>query len=205
MPFGGAGNYNFWIGNHPGGNGEQETGEEMANFLSEHGAIALYDASMPGFMSFVRAEPLEFIKLTILRANRYFSIIRPMGFWFYDTGWSQAAFVASSALASVLLFVFGLYGLMRAWREREPALSYLVALIILTPLILFVTVVETRYRFQIYPLLAVLAGFGAVDWVKEMGWKKKAFVAAVALVLVNGAADLAMSWELVAERAGMWW
>jgi len=26
MPFGGAGNYNFWIGNHPGANGEQETG-----------------------------------------------------------------------------------------------------------------------------------------------------------------------------------
>src|SRR3989338_6314777 len=31
MPFGGAGNYNFWIGNHHGANGEQETGEEIAN------------------------------------------------------------------------------------------------------------------------------------------------------------------------------
>lgn len=204
MPFGGAGNYNFWIGNHPGANGEQETGQEIAQYLTDHGALALYDASVPGFVSFVRHQPFQFVKLTLLRVNHYFSIIRPMGFWFYDSGWSQAVFVASSALASALLFVFALYGIIRAWREREPTLSYLVMLAVLTPFILFVTVVETRYRFQIYPLLAVLAGFGLVDFVKEMGWKKRSFAMAVAVVLLNGGIDAVLSWQTVVQRMATW-
>jgi 4-amino-4-deoxy-L-arabinose transferase-like glycosyltransferase len=204
MPFGGAGNYNFWIGNHDGANGEQETGPEIAAFLTENGALALYDESIPRFVEFVKNNPLEFTKLTILRTNRYFSIIRPMGFWFYDSGWSQFAFIMSSVVASVFLFVFSFYGILKLWLDRNLKHNYLLWMIILTPLILFITVVETRYRFQIYPLLALFAGYGIVSLIGNRNFiRDRALWLSLLVVFGNGILDTLLSLEKLKERLGM--
>ncbi|MDO8667557.1 MAG: glycosyltransferase family 39 protein [bacterium] len=204
MPFGAAGNFNFWIGNQHGGDGEQGLTEEHMQFLSSHEAREVNGESMKQFKSFLLNHPLEFVKLTWLRINKYFSVIRPMGFWFYQQGLGQLFFLLSSAAASVFLFVFSLGGILKAIASRDKRLYYLLALTIFTPLIIFITVVETRYRFQIYPLLAIFAGyfivnlqFGQTKWRRE-----KTLWLAVALVFSNGIIDSLLSLARLKERLG---
>lgn len=189
MPFGTAGSINFWIGNHPGANGEQEAGAEIGDYINKNSAVDINKESMRQFKSFVVNYPGEFAKLTGLRINKYFSVLRPMGFWFYASGWKQILFVFSSAIFSLLVFILSLGGILRAYKLNNKYVNYLIAFAIATPLILFVTVVETRYRFQIYPFLAVFAAyFISLFRADRAIWLKTALVSFL-VVLANGLID----------------
>ncbi len=203
MPFGAAGSMNFWIGNYHGGDGEQAANQHYLDFLAGHGILDTTDESVKQFKVFLVEYPGEFIKLTALRTNKYFSIIRPMGFWFYQHGWGQFLFLICSAAASVILFIFGLGGLLNAFKTNNTRLLYIAALTIVTPLIIFVTVAETRYRFQIYPLLAILGASVLVPFLqkpKEVFFKILLWSGAI--IITNGALDLILSLERLKERTG---
>lgn len=203
MPLGAAGTYNFWIGNHYGANGEQEQPQEAIEFIEQNGVSELPEESIRQAKNFILSHPLEFVKLTALRVNKYFSIIRPMGFWFYLRGWGQFLFLASSALASIILFIFGFGGMIRSIKLKNDAINYLLSFTIATPLIIFLTVVETRYRFQIYPLLAVFAGYFIVSLLSvEKWWKNRTFQLSALAIVLNGAVDLLLSIERLKERIG---
>jgi len=203
MPFGAAGNYNFWIGNWHGGDGEQSPQPFHSAFVDSHEVQDINGESMRQFKLFLQEHPTEFLKLTVLRVSKYFSIIRPMGFWFYQQGIGKLLMIVSSALASVFLFVFGLAGIVKAFKEKNLRLKYLLALIVVTPLIIFITVVETRYRFQIYPLLAIFAGYylmllgGTKKW-----WVDKILWLAMFIITLNGLVDLLLSFGKFKEKLG---
>ncbi|MDO8443235.1 MAG: glycosyltransferase family 39 protein [bacterium] len=189
MPFGTAGAINFWIGNHVGANGEQEAGAEISDYISQNSAVDINSESMNQFKSFVVNYPGEFAKLTALRINKYFSVLRPMGFWFYASGWRQILFVFSSAIFSFLALVLGLGGIIKLLKLKNEYINYLIAFAVATPLILFITVVETRYRFQIYPLLAVFAAYFIASFGQDRRiWFRTAFVS-LAIILANGILD----------------
>ncbi len=205
MPFGAAGNFNFWIGNRHGGDGEQGPTKEQIEFVTTRELKEVNGESMKQFKSFLYSHPFEFIKLTCLRINKYFSVIRPMGFWFYQEGLGQLLFLLSSAAASVILFVLGLGGILKTVFLRDKRLYYLLAMAAFTPLIIFVTVVETRYRFQIYPLLAIFAGYFMVTPPKDQPrwWQGRIFWLAAGLVFLNGLIDAFLSLERLKERFGL--
>ena len=202
IPFSAAGGYNFWIGNYHGANGEQESPPEAKAYAKEHGMAEISKESIKQFKNFVITHPFEFGKLTLLKINKYFSIIRPMGFWFYQSGIGQALMLLSSAIASVILFIFGLAGIIRSWTRENEKLKYLIAFTIITPLIIFITVVETRYRFQIYPLLSIFAGYFIIYLWQEKKWLSKILWIAIAIIFVHGLIDLVLSFDRFRERLG---
>jgi 4-amino-4-deoxy-L-arabinose transferase-like glycosyltransferase len=204
LPFGVAGNFNLWIGNYHGATGEQEQKPEQYEFVANHEIKEVGDESIRQFKDFLFKYPFEFIKLTILRINKYFSIIRPMGFWFYQKGTGQFLFIFSSALASVFLFVFGIGGAIRSLKHRTQQLNYLLAFTLITPLIIFVSVVETRYRFQIYPLLAIFAAYFFYIYVvrSQKWWADKVLWLSILIISANGFVDLILSIEKFKEKLG---
>lgn len=200
MPFTAAGSLNFWIGNHVGANGEQEAGAEISNFIGKSTAVEIQNESISQFKNFVLNYPGEFSKLTLLRANKYFSILRPMGFWFYTSGWRQLLFVLSSGVFSFVILILGLAGAIYSVKFKEKSLYYILAFTIMTPLILFITVVETRYRFQIYPFLAIFAAYFINSFKQNKKiWFGILLIASV-IILLNGAFDGLINFEQFKDK-----
>jgi len=123
--------------------------------------IGANDYGLRQFKGFVEKHPVEYVKLTAIRAIKYFSPVRPLGFWFYQSGWKQFVFISCSAMASFFLFLFGFAGVFLTFaRERQNhILLYIFSFVFLTFLSVIPALVETRYRLPVYPFMAVFAGF----------------------------------------------
>jgi len=91
--------------------------------------------------------------------------------------------------------------MIKSIKIKKETIYYLAAFAIATPLIIFITVVETRYRFQIYPFLAIFAGFFIVElWQKRKWWQDRLLWLVAGLIFSNGLIDLFLSWAKFAQR-----
>ena len=159
------GEYNLWLGNTVSSTGGQWSSDfnPLNAYAHVNGYLHLKDAARTEFLSFVTHHPLQFVALSATRFVRYFSLIRPMGFWFYQHGIGQITFVACSGISIVVLFIFGITGIVLEYKKRCELPLYLIAFACIAPILLMATVVESRYRFQIYPFLALFAGVSMVS------------------------------------------
>lgn len=155
------GGYSLHAGNYVGASGEGGVPPNHQEIISRYGVIGANNYNMAQFKNFVRQHPFTYLKLTFERIIKYFSFIRPMGFWFYQRGLGQFIFIMTSALASVILFTFGFAGIFAALKkERQNApLIYLIVFAFLICIAVVPVVIETRYRLPIYSLMAIFAGF----------------------------------------------
>lgn len=153
--------YNLWVGNHEGGDGEGGNMPELFQAIKQYGPIEANHYAFEQFKNFILKHPFVYVELTATRLIKYFSFIRPMGFWFYQHGLSQFIFILSSAVASVLLFTFGFAGIFTAIQgeRKNHLLIYLIIFALLTCLSVVFFLIETRYRMPIYSFLAIFAGF----------------------------------------------
>lgn len=186
------GEYNLWVGNMPGSSGGQISGgrNPATEYGAERGYASFSAEARKQFRAFVAAHPAQFLRLTALRFVRYFSLIRPMGFWFYQRGTPQLLFVGVSFFAIAALFVLGFSGIGLALKTGRGILAYVAILALTSPLALLPTVVESRYRFQIYPFLALFGAYlAAVFFSRFHVMRGKAFkvfaVVTAALVVVS--------------------
>lgn len=196
------GDYNLWVGNTLLSNGGQISGgfNPVTTYVADYGVRDLSTASQSAFRSFIIEHPDSFAKLTAMRLIRYASLIRPMGFWFYDQGWSQIIFVALSGVSIALLFIFGLTGLLLGLIERDDKKWYLIALALTAPLPLLATVVESRYRFQIYPFLALFGACAFSQLMEKKVLTRKVFLISVVVLVGLSLIDVGMSWDVVIEH-----
>src|SRR3989344_5000132 len=105
--------YNLWIGNTLLSVGGQIAGgtNYLTQYTDVHGFFSLAKQSRMEFLNFLTTYPWFFVKLCFIRFVRFFSLIRPMGFWFYQSGIQQMFFVSYSLFAIIVLFVGGFFGL----------------------------------------------------------------------------------------------
>lgn len=199
------GQYNLWLGNTLASDGGQYNlpYNPLNEFVDQEGFFGLKDKARAEFLGFVLAHPFIFLKLCALRFIRYFSLIRPMGFWFYQSGLPQLAFIASSLFWIVGVFIAGFSGMVMALKKEYTKFtthysllttihSYLAVLALTAPMLLLPTVVQSRYRFQIYPFLALFAGYAIA--------KRKLEIIPILLLAVVTAIDIVLNLGLIADR-----
>lgn len=197
------GSYNIWLGNTVFADGGQLAGgyNPWNNYVAEQGFAKVKEKANKEFKNFVFQHPLGFVKLTLIRCLRYFSLIRPMGFWFYQTGLAQMIFIGFSGIFIALLFISGLVGMFLAMRQKKLLYYYLLAMAITALLPLLFTVVQSRYRFQLYPFLAIFSGCAVVYWLNNKNWwKEKIFVLPVLSLLIVSLVDLLLNAEKIIMR-----
>ncbi len=186
-------------------NGADGGGEAPPNhqeIIAHYGIIGANNYNMAQFKNFIKEHPFTYIKLTLERIVKYFSFIRPMGFWFYQTGWSQFIFVLSSVLASVFLFTFGFAGIFAVFKkERQNGpLIYLIVFAFLTCASVIPVVIETRYRLPIYPFTAIFAGFFIARMLtfKKEYWRY--LVAAFLILFFSSTLNIVLEYNKIIEK-----
>lgn len=161
LPIMANGGYGLYTGNHVGADGGGGVPPNHQEIIARYGIIGANNYNMAQFKNFIKEHPFTYVKLTLERIVKYFSFIRPMGFWFYQHGLSQFIFIMSSVFASVIIFTFGFVGIFTAFKKEKQnrPLIYLIVFAFLTFASVIPVVIETRYRLPIYPLMAIFAGF----------------------------------------------
>lgn len=200
-----TGSFNLWIGNMLFAQGGQIAGgfNPFDEYVRLQGFKGIKEKATQEFLFFVLNHPLIFIKLCALRVIRFFSLIRPMGFWFYQSGIKQLLFIFSSLGWGAIFFVSGYGGLLALWKARQPLWRYLIVFALLAPLPLIFTVAQSRYRFQIYPFLAVFGGYLISKLLEDKKTVKKYLQTAAIVLLVISLLDAVYFLSLIKERLSL--
>lgn len=197
-----ASGFNLLAGNHPGANGEQEPYSILDEYVKNYGYVEANRRATQDALSFIVSHPLEYAKLTLLRASIYFSFARPTGFWFHLSGFSKAITLLTSAVYAATLFVFGFWGIGAYLKERKAYGNnalWLLGMLVMMPIAIIPIIVETRYRMPVYPFFALFAGFGF--WkLRESTRCLSCFALVVFLVFANTAFDILRNTERILER-----
>ena len=189
-PFNGA--YGLiYVGNHAGASGELDLNYPIPPVAGDFNALSQIEQDRVlrrAGIDFIKQHPLSFLKLTLLRTSIYFSAARPYAFWPHLQGSLRLLMIVVSSFSAIILFLFGAVGFFFAIRTsqlRIQAMSILLGVsVIALSLGVVWLIIETRYRFPIYPLLAVFAGFGLWRCVRDrkilfQEWKIILFIAGV--------------------------
>ncbi len=202
----GAGGCNLWIGNHHGANGELDADMPVvADYIVNKGVVAAEKKCKAEFFEFIKQYPGEYLKLLFVKTSKYFSIIRPTGWWNHLRGTVFLPITLGwSALFSAILFIFGLSGFWLAFKQEKNYLVRLIQLfLVLTPLAIILTTVGTRYRYPIYPLMAIFAGYFIINFWQNQEQRKKylKILLIVALIIfLNAGLDFYFNFDVVKEH-----
>jgi len=188
-------------GNHPGASGELEPHDIGGQLIGQYGYVKANSLLLREAVGFISSHPFEFLKITFYRISIYFSFARPTGFWFHLYGLSRGVTLMTSTLYSVILFIFGFWGIwkIKDLKEQKINAKLLLYMLAMMPLAIIGIVVETRYRSSVYPFFAVFAGYG-IDllWQKKAEWKP--FVYIILLLSANALFDILRNFGRIIER-----
>ena len=156
--------------------------------------------------NFVEENPLEFIKITSQRISVYFSFARPTGFWPNFSALNKIITIIFSSFYSFLIFVLGITGIWFGIKNRnrglffKEKLLYILFIAALMPISVIFIVVETRYRYPIYPFLAIFSGFSFYWLIKKRREVLSSFLYSLLLISGNAAFDIARNFSRIISK-----
>ncbi|TSD03041.1 MAG: hypothetical protein Athens071426_337 [Parcubacteria group bacterium Athens0714_26] len=103
------------------------------------------------------------------------------------------------------MFLFGIVGAILSIKKKEGdnrRAKYLLAFLLMVPLSVIALVVETRYRFSIYPFFAIFAGYGIYRLMIDFKKDYKILIYSSVLLLGNTAFDVLRNFGRILERVG---
>lgn len=174
IPFNAALGHNLWTSSYVGATGEMEPYAPQGEYLAKYGALATHKEGIEVFKKFVWEHPVEFAKITLKRISIFFSFSRPTGFWPTFSAKQQAGTAFFSLIYSVFVFILGISGAVLFWKRKnisKEKFLYFLAFAVLIPASIMFILVETRYRFALYPFLAVFGGLAVSEIVSKRNIK----------------------------------
>lgn len=194
--------YDVWVGNSPESKyiGELTATEEIDRYTAEEGLFAANERGTREVLNLAFKHPWEFIKLQLVKTSIYFSAARPAAFWFHLSGTSQLLTIIFSSSFAFLVFSFGLSGLWLYFKKRDIISRLMVLATLAAPAGIIWIVAETRYRYQIYPMMIILGVLFLAELLKD--WRKyRVTIITVALIIsANTAFDAITNIPRVFER-----
>jgi len=154
-----TGGYDLWVGNNKDAIGGFDKTPEIKEARAELHIIELDRLGFQKYFGFIAEHPFKFAELQFRKTTMYFSLIRPTGFWTYlkDKPVDQIATLIVSGIWTGLLLFTGICGAVWSLMRRKDLQSRLfVVFAILQPLSVIPIIVESRYRYPLFPFLAVL-------------------------------------------------
>lgn len=161
----------LWLGNHPGGHGFDARlspygNQQQASIYKRMGEIGYMTARKHEAVAFMKSHPTETLG-TALR--------NVCTFWFGVTDrqanpwYGGSKYLSIDFIANFLVILLGLIGMFIALRSRISSAVLYLAVLVVFPLVYYLTRPALRFRFAIEPMLAILAAYGAAcvfDWMK---------------------------------------
>lgn len=193
LPFGAAGGQNLWVGNYGGASGELDVPRFIQQFKDQNGPVATDQHGREAYWRFIRTEPLSFIKLQGVKSLKFVSVLRPSAFWPHLSGSARLIMAVAASIWTALAMTAGLAGVIAAllrWNTLSPSVRLLATCTVLIPLGVIPFVIETRYRFPVYPFLALCAGFFFASGKSDRRVLYLPLAMAAFLVVAGSAVDL---------------
>lgn len=142
-------------------------------------------------VTYILHHPFQYIALSVRRFSITLSPIRPSAFWFHLTNREQQATAGVSIIYTFLLFIFAAFGGLLVWNNstiKRETKYYLLAILLALFVPVVAIIIETRYRFGLYPIFALLATYGLFHFGKE---RLRQFMYATSFILLNTGIDIA--------------
>ncbi len=179
----GVGAYDLWVGNNVGAKGGFEKTPEVQKVRDESSSAELDEISKVKYAEFLTQHPFLFLELQIRKTALYFSLVRPGGLWIHlwSRLWHLRMTVLLSFVWTALLFLIGISGVVLFLKNIKSARARLfMVAALLQPLSVIPIIVETRYRYPLFPFLAVFGAYFVVRYSKS----SRPIVILVAIVLL---------------------
>jgi len=187
-----AGGYDLWVGNNLGATGGFAKTPEIQALRDVTHSVELEKIAKREYWAYLTTHPVDFALLQIKKTTLYFSMIRPTGFWTHLMGRPIDRLVTASlsALWTCVVFVLGIWGLLSFALQRRDKAYWLVALITLAqPASVIPIIVETRYRYVLYPLLVIFVSAICIE-ARKGNASRKALVSTILFLGLCTAGDI---------------
>lgn len=195
-----AGGLDIWVGNNPHATGGFSKTPEIQAIRDNLHSVAFTRVAVQKYIEFLTQDPLSFLELQWRKTAIYFSLMRPTGFWIHLAAypWDRLVTLLASGVWTAGLFVGGLAGALLLLREKwNSSINRLfLGFAVLQPLAVIPIIVETRYRYALFPFLAIFAAY----WLYTRPFRWYALKVALGILLVFTAYDVWYNWVEIMNK-----